>query len=236
MAENSPATLLLIPTVQERELLLLNRSLRKKLEQAPVIVELCGFGPITAAAQTARYLAAGHFQQVLLAGIAGTYQANLPLGTAWLFRSVSSWGIGAGSGSAFEPSTEWGFSQFPAGIAPAPSGASDAPSISSPDTLSLTTPRSDSGLPTAPLLLTCCAAAAAPSDVTQRLQFHPQASAEDMEGFGVGLACLGHFGPEQPLPLTIIRGISNQAGIRDKRAWQIEPALSAVAQLLCDLL
>jgi futalosine hydrolase len=50
--------------------------------------------------------------------------------------------------------------------------------------------------------------------------------AEDMEGFAVALACrlVG-------VPLDIVRGISNDAGDRDKVRWQVPQALRAAADL-----
>ena len=55
--------------------------------------------------------------------------------------------------------------------------------------------------------------------------------AEDMEGFGVALACrLGG------VPLGIVRGISNDAGDRDKSRWQIPAALTAAAELALRIL
>ena len=50
-----------------------------------------------------------------------------------------------------------------------------------------------------------------------------------MEGFAVATACL--FAGK---PLTIIRGISNQVGVRDKQQWQIGPALQSAVDLLVE--
>ena len=63
-------------------------------------------------------------------------------------------------------------------------------------------------------------------DVAMRLERYPDAVAEDMEGFGVAVAC--YFGG---VPLQIIRGISNRAGDRDKRNWDIDGALHAAGEL-----
>ncbi|MFM8578800.1 MAG: hypothetical protein ACKOCN_08370, partial [Planctomycetaceae bacterium] len=59
----------------------------------------------------------------------------------------------------------------------------------------------------------------------------PGAVAEDMEGFGVAMACrlVG-------VPLTIVRGISNIAGDRDTRQWRIRESLAAAADLTSLLL
>jgi futalosine hydrolase len=75
-------------------------------------------------------------------------------------------------------------------------------------------------------LLTACAASADAADVAVRRRLFPTAVAEDMEGFGVALACR-----LAGVPLAIVRGISNDAGDRDKRRWQIGPALEAAASL-----
>ncbi len=54
----------------------------------------------------------------------------------------------------------------------------------------------------------------------------PKAVAEDMEGYAVALACRLH-----DVPLTIIRGISNQAGDRNHDGWQVAEALQSAAEL-----
>ncbi|MEX2502149.1 MAG: hypothetical protein WD336_07220, partial [Trueperaceae bacterium] len=48
---------------------------------------------------------------------------------------------------------------------------------------------------------------------------------ESMEGAGVALACL-----LAGVPFVEIRGVSNVAGVRDKRAWQVRDALRAAAE------
>ncbi len=45
--------------------------------------------------------------------------------------------------------------------------------------------------------------------------------AEDMEAFAVALACQLHS-----IDLTVVRGISNLAGDRDKSRWQIRQSLA----------
>jgi futalosine hydrolase len=86
-------------------------------------------------------------------------------------------------------------------------------------------------LPRERLLLTVTAAAAGPDDVHLRKAIFPEASAEEMEGFAVALACR-----LAGVPCTIIRGISNTAGDRDKAHWQIEAPLAAAADLVLRLL
>ena len=86
-------------------------------------------------------------------------------------------------------------------------------------------------LPRERLLLTVTAAAAGPEDVRLRKAMFPEASAEEMEGFAVALACRLFR-----IPCTIIRGISNTAGDRDKAHWQIEAPLAAAADLVLRIL
>ena len=74
--------------------------------------------------------------------------------------------------------------------------------------------------------MTACAASASEADVADRLRLFPAALAEDMEGYGVALACR-----MASVPLRIVRGISNTAGDRDKRRWRITDALEAAAAL-----
>ena len=81
------------------------------------------------------------------------------------------------------------------------------------------------------LLLTACAASADATDVAHRRRLFPTAVAEDMEGFGVAVACR-----LAGVPLAIVRGISNDAGDRDHGRWRIGPALEAAAALAVTLL
>ena len=76
------------------------------------------------------------------------------------------------------------------------------------------------------MLLTVCAASGSTDDVAHRLNKFPQAVAEDMEAFSVALACR-----MARIPLTVIRGISNMAGDRDKTNWNVAEALEAAAEL-----
>ncbi|MCA9133326.1 MAG: hypothetical protein KDA45_09235, partial [Planctomycetales bacterium] len=80
-------------------------------------------------------------------------------------------------------------------------------------------------------LLTVCSAASNAEEVAFRQQKFPQAVAEDMEGFGVALACR-----LAGLPLRIVRGISNRAGDRQTQNWCIRPAMESAVDLTRRLL
>lgn len=211
--------LLLVPTALERGII------------APVLaagaasairVELCGFGPVVAAARTARLLSEQKPDRVLLVGIAGGFSGRLAIGEAYAFERVACHGIGAGSGDAFVPAETMGWPQWPGDGSNPATRIDDAISCSSG--LLPATAR-------AGLLLSACAASADEADVRSRLRLHPDAGAEDMEGFAVAAACR-----LAGVPLDIVRGISNTAGDRDISRWQIDAACRAAAALAAMLL
>ncbi|MCY3015686.1 MAG: futalosine hydrolase [Planctomycetota bacterium] len=222
-----PRHLILIPTEPERRFLaprLMSRLMSRlaALPPADTAVELCGFGIAAAAARTAQLIAALRPERVILVGIAGRLDDRLALGTATLFERIACHGIGVGSGSAFIPAATLGWQQWPGGPGDGDPGVGDELPCAVPD-------RGD--LPRERLLLTVTAAAAGPEDVRLRKAMFPEASAEEMEGFAVALACRLFR-----IPCTIIRGISNTAGDRDKAHWQIEAPLAAAADLVLRIL
>jgi futalosine hydrolase len=159
--------------------------------------------------------------RVLLVGIAGRLDARLDVGAAYRFDRVACHGVGVGSGDAFVPADALGWSQWP-GDPPAASAAVG-------DVIDL--PGVGGGVPARGLLLTACAASATAADVAARTGLFPAAVAEDMEGFGVALACR-----LAGVPLAIIRGISNTAGDRDHARWRVPEALAAAAALAMQVL
>ncbi len=197
--------LLLAPTRLEQ------KRVASLLTRQPAAFELCGFGPIAAAARTAFLIERQQPTLVLLSGIAGTYdQAKFPPGSAACFDRVLLDGLGAGSAAAFISAREMGFPQW------TPDGGKPVF-----DELPLTTP---AAARSAGALVTKLAASAGDACVQDTLARYPQAVAEDMEGAGVALAC-----SMAGTPLVIIRGASNVAGDRDKKNWRIDEALAAVA-------
>ncbi len=214
-----PRHLILIPTEPERRLLAPHLA---ALNPDDAAVELCGFGVVAAAARTAQLLAALRPEKVILVGIAGRLDDRLAIGAATLFDSVACHGIGVGSGPAFIPAAALGWRQWPGDSGDADPGVGDVLPCAVPE---------GSDLPSERLLLTVTAAAAGPDDVSFRKAIFPEASAEEMEGFAVALACRLFR-----IPCTIVRGISNTAGDRDKARWQIEPPLAAAADIVLQLL
>lgn len=210
---SKPKCLILVPTDSER------RGLAPRLagmSGADVPIELCGFGIAAAAARTARLIATLDPARVLLVGIAGRFHQRLAIGSAWLFDRVACHGIGAGSGTRFVPAGSLGWPQWPGD-----------PAVG--DELPCSTGLA-AHLPRAGLLLTACAASAGQADVAARMRTVPDAVAEDMEGFGVALACR-----LAGVPLDIVRGISNDAGDRNTSSWRTTEALRSAADVAAGL-
>ena len=209
-----PQTLLLVPTETERRHLV-----RQPGFGTDAPCELCGFGPVVAAARAASHIARHTPGRVVLTGIAGTFDpTGLPVGTAAVFPRVALHGVGVGVASGFVSAAALGFRHWPN------AGRSDP---DSPDELVL-----DAPVPAAAgRLLTCCTASASPEEARQRLEQYPGAVAEDMEGFAVALACR-----LAGVPLAIARGISNDVGDRDVERWHIPTALDAAWLVVRDLI
>ena len=79
-------------------------------------------------------------------------------------------------------------------------------------------------------LLSVAEAAGTAADAADRARRHPDALAEEMEGFAVAVAA-GLFG----VPLRIVRGASNRAGDRNHAAWRMAEALAAARARLLEL-
>ncbi len=197
-------TLILVPTEFERDIL---QSLPEFEQLSLCPIELCGFGAIVAAARTSQLLARYQAERVILLGISGSYTNELELGNAYAFGQTVCYGVGVGSVQAFQTSDQMGWKQW---------AGDDSSCIG--DLLELRSIGSEES--TNRQLLTCTAASSCAEDVEKRLQTFPAAVAEDMEGFSVAAACR-----LAGVECSIVRGISNRAGDRDKSNWKIHSAL-----------
>lgn len=202
------SSLLIVPTQFELESL--SPSFREEIGQTDCRLELCGFGIVVSGLRTSNLIAQYSPKQVLLIGIAGTLDSKLSVGEAFQFDRVTCFGIGAGSGNDYLSANDMGWRQWPT-----------EPVIS--DSILLRKSSYDEQTPYPATLLTCCSASASEQDVRLKLEKHPEIVAEDMEGFAVAVAC--RFAG---VPLTIIRGISNRAGDRNKDNWRVSEAMLAV--------
>lgn len=210
---DAPRTLLLVPTEIERRHLAGQSGFGTDTP-----CELCGFGPVAAAARAASLIARHQPERVILAGIAGTFDsAGLPVGTAAVFPSVVMHGVGVGVASGFVSAAALGFRHWP----------TDDRDPENSDELTVDAPVP----PAAGQLLTCCTGSTSPEEARQRLEQYPGAVAEDMEGFAVALACR-----LAGVPVAIARGISNDVGDREFERWQIPAALDAAWIIVSDLI
>ncbi len=183
------------------------------------LVERCGFGPVAAAARTATLLERLRPRQVLLVGIAGSYDVErFPVASALEFDACAIEGIGVGEGASLIPPPALGFPQWPG------AEGGRAPIF---DRVPLA--RASRAEPVT--LLTTCAASADAAQARLRRTRCPDAVAEDMEGFAVAAAC-----SMAGTPLRIVRGLSNLVGDRDAAHWRIPAALAAARTLALELL
>lgn len=231
--------LILVPTAFEagflfgdtiRKELINRRSVPYELASHKVQVALCGFGLAAAGVGAAYEL--GEFPRdrtgrvslpgVVLVGIAGTYQPwRVPVGSAILGVKTRCVGIGMGSGKIHQGAEDMG---WPQGLsAPGIFPVNDCIPLFVPDLKGQSVPRVN--------LLSVTSVAATPIEAEERVSRHPDALAEDMESFAVGLATR-----LAEVSFTVVRGISNVAGDRHKDSWQIVEALTAAKEILLAIL
>lgn len=209
------STLVLVPTESELSRLADEGGIDPGLGH----VELCGFGPIAAAARTATLCERLAPTRVLLIGIAGAYDVDRhPVGSALAFGDVALDGVGVGEGSRLVTPPALGFPQWPGSSSEAGHDGGTDPIY---DSVTLNFAAAE-GVQ----LLTTCAASDSPAHAAERRERFPAAVAEDMEGFAVATACR-----LAGVPVGIVRGISNEVGDRDPKSWRIPGALKAAREL-----
>ena len=209
-------TLVLIPTALEERRVEDHGGIDPALARTLV----CGFGVVAAAARATQLILELRPRRVILLGICGAYDTERhPVGSAMIFTRTSIDGVGAGEGASFRGPSGLGFPQWP--------GSSDTREAPIEEELALDAPARTAEA----LLLTTCAASDSDAEARTRLERHPSAVAEDMEGFAVAMA-----GALTSVPVTIVRGVSNRVGDRDPSHWQIPGALAAARKLVLDLL
>lgn len=203
--------LLLVPTRMELARLALPASIRER-------AEICGFGPVAAAARTAQLLARDGADLVLLAGIAGSYydERLVPVGSALWCEEVTLDGVGAGEGDAFLSVDQLGFPIVQDDAGTSIGVTLPARTFHAADT-------EGNGNVSRIGALTVCAASGDAAQAKRRRDLHPRAAIEEMEGYGAALSAR-LFGSE----FAMVRGISNVAGDRHVGAWRIDEALESV--------
>ncbi|WP_330458476.1 futalosine hydrolase [Streptomyces sp. NBC_00820] len=172
-----------------------------------------GVGPALAAASTATVLtwaalAGAPYGLVVSAGIGGGFAPEAPVGSLVVADAVTVADLGAETADGFLPVTELGFGTVthrpPASLVRAAVAATGAlcGTVLTVSTVTGTAARA-AGLRTR----------------------HPHAVAEGMEGFGVAEAAAAHG-----VPVLEIRAVSNPVGPRDRDAWRIGEALTALTE------
>jgi len=215
VADQMTSTLILIPTIGERQILAPRFA---PLLERDISVQLCGFGPVAAGAKTSQLIGSLQPKQIILVGIAGALADDLAVGQAEVFEHVAMYGIGAGTGDTFRNAGQLGWLHWTECLSEGtPVGIGDAISLQ----------RTDEPSKDHRQLLTVCAAAGCKRDARDRKAIFPNAVAEDMEGYAVAMA-----GAFAGVPVSIVRGISNLAGDREKIRWRIPEALHAAADLV----
>ncbi len=209
--------LVLVPTAIELQHLPVH--FLQAIERKHAAIDLCGFGPVVAAARAASLIASHRPVRVVLCGVAGAICESLEVARAYRFDAVACYGIGVGDGQAFKSASAMGWRQWAGSVHSDGDGKESSSVIE--DVIQLSQPVD---LGASRLLLTSCAASQDKFEVARKRAAFPNALAEDMEGFAVAVAC-----QLAGVPLSIVRGISNVAGDRGHSRWKIaEAMLSAV--------
>ncbi|WP_245908236.1 futalosine hydrolase [Pseudosporangium ferrugineum] len=206
-AEAGPGRLLVVTAVEAEA-----EAVRAGADPLTVHVVPVGVGPAAAAAGTARLLALaearGHpYRAVLSAGIAGGFPGRAEVGATVLgARSIAA-DLGAEAPGGFLAVEELGFGS----------------SVADADAALLATLAS--ALPHAVVgdVLTLATVTGTASTAAALSSRFPAAVAEAMEGFGV--ACAAR---DAGVPFAELRTISNPVGPRDRAAWRLAEAFSAL--------
>lgn len=210
-------TLIVVPTQMERQQLDISTT------DTQVAIEVCGFGPIAAAARSSQLISIHNPNRVIVVGIAGHY-GELEIGECYSFRTALQLGIGIPDSSSIDGVDASRWPQWDP--ANSPNVLTENPATTNShaiyDKIELKPSRQ---IPTCDLLATVCVSCEDEHQRKERLQ--TAASAEDMESFGIAMACYLN-----QIPVTVLRGISNLAGDRHVANWKIKQAMLSVSQAL----
>ncbi|MFC5242332.1 futalosine hydrolase [Streptomyces atrovirens] len=172
-----------------------------------------GVGPASAAASTAAALTAAAldgapYGLVVCAGIGGGFQPEAPVGSLVVSRTIAVADLGAETADGFLPVTELGFGRV---------------AHHSPRSLVRKAVRVTGARPGT--VLTVSTVTGTADRAAELRARHPDALAEGMEGFGVAEAAVA-----QGRPVLEVRAVSNPVGPRDRAAWRIGDALTALTE------
>ncbi|UKY55351.1 futalosine hydrolase [Streptomyces inhibens] len=184
---------------------------RASARQVALDVLAAGVGPAAAAAGaatalTAAALAGRPYDLVVSAGIGGGFAPGAPLGSVVVADAIVAADLGAETPDGFIPVTELGFGT----VAHRPD----------PELVRAVAAAAGAARGTVVTVSTVTGSGARSAELAER---HPGVLAEAMEGFGVAEAAAA-----QGVPVLEIRTVSNAVGPRDRAAWRIKDALTAL--------
>lgn len=169
-----------------------------------------GVGPVAAGVGTARALAAGAYDLVVSAGIAGGFAGRAEPGEVVVADRVVFADLGA--------ATDTGFLDL-AGLGLA--GGGPLVPVAAPDAVAALTA---AGVPPrVGTVLTLATTTGTDARAAALATAHPGAVAEAMEGYGVALAAT-----EAGVPWVEVRAVSNRVGRRDRSTWDLPAAFAAL--------
>ncbi|MCX5119140.1 futalosine hydrolase [Micromonospora sp. NBC_00362] len=193
-------------------------AVRAGLTDRSVTVTPIGVGPAVAGAATARLLAlaeaAGRpYRAVVSAGVAGGFSGRAEVGDTVLGTASIAADLGAESPVGFIPVDELG---MPPALLGAGSRVPADPGLLA--ALRAALPRATAGP-----VLTVSTVTGTTASTDELRRRHPEAVAEAMEGYGVAVAAA-----QAGVPFAELRTISNPIGPRDRDAWRLREALTAL--------
>lgn len=178
---------------------------------ASVVLARVGVGLLDATRRATLLLEEFEPDECLLVGLAGSRDpARAAPGALVLGTAVRNEAIGAGHADAFVPLAAMGLRDEPL----------------APDLLALV----DDVLPRDVVVVrgivgSVAAASGSPAEARAWATRHPDVLVEEMEGYGVALACR-----DADVPLAIVRAVSNAAGDRDVARWELDAAFAALGR------
>ncbi|MEU5903989.1 futalosine hydrolase [Micromonospora sp. NPDC047527] len=195
-------------------------AVRAGLTDTTVTVAPVGVGPAVAGAATARLLAlaeaAGRpYRAVVSAGVAGGFAGRAAVGDTVLGTASVAADLGAESPEGFIPVDELGMPPALLG------GGSVVPA----DPQLLAALRAALPAATTGPVLTVSTVTGTAASTEELRRRHPTAVAEAMEGYGVAVAAA-----QAGVPFVELRTISNPIGPRDRDAWRLHEALTALTE------
>jgi futalosine hydrolase len=180
---------------------------REVAQSGGIAVLVGGVGPAAAAAGASAALATGAYDLAISAGIGGGFKP-IGVGAIAVAATVAFADLGVETGAGFLPVSALGF-------------GTDRYDVPAQLAIELSD-RTGGHLGTILTVATVTGTAARAHDLRGRF---PDAVAEAMEGAGVAAAAVLHG-----VPFAEVRAISNAVGPRDRAAWRIPEALTALGR------